>query len=421
MARESRKRSTGLPRLPKPVETIELDEGNSSRRLWIICGLLALSAALIFYAVSTLLRGESGYSVIEPSCEEPGAGQELTLNYCLGMSGSSPRLESREIALIYSTACDYIYRLLDPSQEYGSVKNLALLNNNPNETVSVDPELYSVLELIEASGTRSVYLSPLLIDYYNLFASSWDYEAMEFDPAFSSSQEGYFSEAASYINSREHIRLELEGEGRVRLLVSEEYLDFAEQNGIDEYIDLYQLKNAFTLDYLAGILRDAGYTYGYITSSEGYIVNLDDRSGEPYSISLIDYQEGAIKGAATVSYSSPVCGLYLRSFPSGELDGMRFYEYENGEIRTPYINPATGLCSDEISGIILGSREKSCSELAIAALELLSGGTAGEDAYSGSFFGEDGMVILSGSKIELYGGIFEIGTVTEGYSLEKVK
>ena len=106
MARESRKRSTGLPRLPKPVETIELDEGNSSRRLWIICGLLALSAALIFYAVSTLLRGESGYSVIEPSCEEPGAGQELTLNYCLGMSGSSPRLESREIALIYSTACD---------------------------------------------------------------------------------------------------------------------------------------------------------------------------------------------------------------------------------------------------------------------------------------------------------------------------
>ena len=100
---------------------------------------------------------------------------------------------------------------------------------------------------------------------------------------------------------------------------------------------------------------------------------------------------------------------------------MRFYEYENGEIRTPYINPATGLCSDEISGIILGSREKSCSELAIAALELLSGGTAGEDAYSGSFFGEDGMILLSGSKIELYGGIFEIGTVTEGYSLEEVK
>ena len=97
----------------------------------------------------------------------------------------------------------------------------------------------------------------------------------------------YFEEFLTYANDPDAVDLELLGDNRVRLHVSEEYLAFAAENGIDSFIDFYWMKNAFIVDYLAESLADAGFTNGSISSYDGFVRNLDERDVS-YSFNIYD-------------------------------------------------------------------------------------------------------------------------------------
>ena len=62
-------------------------------------------------------------------------------------------------------------------------------------------------------------------------------------------------------------RVELLGEGRIRLFVSREYLEFARREGVECFIDFEWMRNAFIIDYLARELAAQGYTSGVLLSA----------------------------------------------------------------------------------------------------------------------------------------------------------
>ena len=70
------------------------------------------------------------------------------------------------------------------------------------------------------------------------------------------------------------------GDNKVCLNVSDEYLAFLQENGVDSLIDFGWLKNAFVVDYLAEVMIARGYTLGAITSYDGYTRNFDSLNTE---------------------------------------------------------------------------------------------------------------------------------------------
>ena len=90
---------------------------------------------------------------------------------------------------------------------------------------------------------------------------------------------GFVDETLTYVNNPDAIDIELLGENKLRLNVSDEYADFASQNDIGEYLDFFWLKNAFIVDYIAEHLAENRYIHGTITTYDGYTRHL----GEPGS------------------------------------------------------------------------------------------------------------------------------------------
>lgn len=86
-----------------------------------------------------------------------------------------------------------------------------------------------VAEMIEPSGTRYHYLTPLYAQYYALFNSLSDDEAAQYDPRLDPCPGESFADAAA----------------------------FAEANNIDTFVDLVCMRTTF-IDYIADKLTDAG-------------------------------------------------------------------------------------------------------------------------------------------------------------------
>ena len=103
--------------------------------------------------------------------------------------------------------------------------------------MTVDSALYSAFELIRDNGSRYPYLAPVYTEYKGLFSCENDSEAEEFDPMLNSEVRGFVDETLTYVNNPDAIDIELLGENKLRLNVSDEYADFASQNDIGEYLD----------------------------------------------------------------------------------------------------------------------------------------------------------------------------------------
>lgn len=89
--------------------------------------------------------------------------------------------------------------------------------------------------------------------------------------------------------------MELLGDGKVRLRVSDEYLEFARENGISCFVDLGWLENAFIADYLAGTLEAAGFTRGALISEDGFMRCLDTETGSEYAFDFTHREDGTLR------------------------------------------------------------------------------------------------------------------------------
>ena len=323
------------------------------------------------YAIRTLLTPETGWMEIEanPSAEL-NCAEDFVFLYPLGASGTSPTAEKKALTTHYTQAAVTAYQLFTNDAEYDGLNNLRFINRHPNEEMEVDPALYSAFERIAASGDRSLYLAPIYEVYSGIFSCADDALTADFDPRQSDDLRTWFLEVCAYANDPRQVNLDLLGENRVRLSVSDEYLAYAETEGIGAFIDFCWMKNAFIVDYLADALIQSGCRIGTLSSFDGFSRNLDAGSGASYSLYIYDRAGQNIYPAATMQYRGARGIVSLHNYPLNSEDASRFYTFANGEIRTPHLDARDGLCRSALNDLIAYSSEKGCAEILLELIPI---------------------------------------------------
>lgn len=360
MSRYARRREPNLPR----KQRIELGEVNVPLRA-LLLGIALLVAALAFGSViNQRLAVQSGWQEIEAANPQTVAHQAFQLSYDLGEGEQSAREELRAVTAVYTDALDSAYRALSGEVIEG-VSNLAALNSQPNTAVRVEPELYAALETVQASGSRYVYLAPLMAQYDALFACAYDQEAALYDPARDEGAAEFAAQIAAFAADPASVQLELLGENTVRLAVSQEYLDYAAENELNTLVDFGILRNAFLCDAAADALSARGYCRGVVSSLDGYARNL---SSEKFAVNLFDRIDGTVTALGSVTYTAPAALVICRAFPASAQEQTRFYTYADGTVVAPYLS-ASGLPSAAAPNLVTLSHENSVATLALRTIQ----------------------------------------------------
>ncbi len=386
---------------------MELSERHARRKFAAAVFLLAFGVAALIYAFMSFLSGDPGWREIEASATKENCGGEFAFLYDLGASGLSARTENRALTQLYSEASGKAYQIFNSDLEFDGVANVRTLNSHPNEEIEIDEALYRAFSLLEEYGNRCIYLGPLYTLYDDMFYCNDDAEAAYYDPRQNDDIRAEFAQIASYANDPEAIELRLLGENRVCLKVSDEYLKFAEEDGLDRFIDFFWMKNAFITDYLAETMIANGYTKGSISSYDGFVRALDG-GGTEYSFNLYDWREQGPYMAAVMHYSDARSIVYLRDYRMNDLDIQHYYEFADGERRTSYVDIADGLCRSSLDNLVSYSQEKSCAEVLLSMIPVYitdefreeeANALTAEGIYSVWF--RDGELCANDSKIML--------------------
>lgn len=348
----------------KPVTRIELSEKNIRLRWILIVVLLSIAVVSIATGLLSLLNVQPGWNAVEVSSDQPNYGTEFTLMYDFSEAGGNATAVNKNLIALYSDAAEDAYRLFSPDASEEGLYNINYLNSHVNEAVTVEETLYNAFTMLEKYGNRCLYLAPVYMEYDRIFRSESDVEAARFDPEKNPEIMAYIQELAAFAADSEMIRLELLGDCKVKLLVSDAYLSYAEENGIEEYIDFGWMKNAFIADFIAERLAEQGYTQGYLASYDGFTRNLDALEDE-FTFNIFDMENHEVFMPARLRYSGPMSIVFLRSYPLDELDRWHYYLYENGEIATTLIDPADGVSKGAISNLVSYSDDFGCAQLLV--------------------------------------------------------
>ena len=360
MSRYARKRSD--PPV-KPVKHIEVTDKNRKPKLVLIVVLLALGVTLIATAITQILVTPPGWETIkvDGNADETCAGDFVFL-YLLGDGDQAANLEQRDVTRVYSEAAKEAFQIFHEERLFDGVQNVAYLNQHPNEEVEIPAVLYDAFVLLEKHENRGLYLAPIYQEYVGMFLSGQDWYAKEYDPDQSEEQDTYFAEVLAFTTDENAVKLELLGNNRVKLSVSEAYLQYAASKEITGFIDFYWMKNAFIVDYLAQKLTDAGYTKGTISSFDGFSRNLD-ASDRSYQLNIFDRVGKEIYQAGALNYSGALAMVSLRNYPMSELAVQQYYQWEDGSYTSCHVDPADGRSKTALNDLTGYSRTLGCSEI----------------------------------------------------------
>lgn len=361
--------------LPRPVEHIELNEEHTTRRLVLAVVFLLLGVGLLVYAFVQFMSPQTDWITVEAnSSGGTSIASEFAFVYRLGDGELSPTAERRAVTAAYTQLCRRAYEDFHNMEAFEGVNNIYAINRRPNEVLEVGEGLYRAFETVERSGSRLLYLGPVYDRYSSIFYCEEDFQLADFDPRLNPEVAREYAEIAVYAADPQSVRVELLGENQIRLYVSEDYLAYTQREGIEQFIDFSWTRNAFIADYLAEELTAQGYTSGALSSYDGFVRNLDG-SGEDYSVQIYDRQGSAVYSAAVMQYRGPMSMVSLRDYPINDLDLYRFYEMSSGEIRTPYLDIADGVCRSAVHNLMCYARDKSCGEILLEMAPVYIAGT----------------------------------------------
>ena len=367
-----------MPYLP-PVQKIELSQNKVLLRGIAAVVFLIIGAFALSQAVSQLFSVESGWQVIEAVGSEASCASELVLVYDIGSGELSASAEARQLRELYSDECRLLYQLFHTVESFEGVTNLRDINLHPNETLTVDGALYRALETVQRLGDRTIYLGPVYARYSYLFFCEDDAQLADYDPWTSEAVRREYEGVAAYARDPASIDLQLLGEGRVCLFVSEEYLAYAQREGIERFLDFGWLQNAFVVDEVAAVLSENGFTKGSVSSCNGFNRNLDSRP-QTYSQHIYDRAGGTVYPAAVMAYEGPMSLVTLYDHPITEQDAFRIYSCGDGSVRTDYLSVEDGRCRSAVSDLLLYSDTLGCAETAMRAAPVFIADTLDTEA-----------------------------------------
>lgn len=367
----------------RPVTRLELSEKNIKFRWIAIVVLLAIAVVAIGNGFHAALSTEPGWQEVTVYPEEVSCSADFVLMYNFGAEdGANPTLQYKQLENLYGELTVSAYELFSPEAISSAGDNLQAVNASANQPVKVDSKLYDALELLVRYENRHVFMAPVAELYEAVFISEGDGEARAFDPMFDAERGALVQETAAYCSDPAHVSLEVLGDGQVQLNVSSDYLAFAQEHGIETYLDFGWMTNAFIADYMAEALTEGGYTYGYLVSYDGFTRNLDVTGGD-YSINFFDRQDHTITMPARLSYSGPYSVVSLRDYPLSDQDRWHYYSYESGEITTVFLDPADGISKSATDSLMAYSGDLGCGEILLQIAPLFTADNLDTDALTG--------------------------------------
>lgn len=346
----------------KPVTRLELDTSNVKLRWILAAAFIVIAIAAFGFGLNSILKTEPGWQSVKASSDQPNSGAEFVLMYDFTDLGAGASQVNKALETKYSEVCTDAFAIFSPDISKEGLGNVNYVNASPNQEIEVDPTLYAAFQLLERYGNRNIFLAPVYAEYNRIFHSESDPEAMRNDPAKNPEVKAYIDEIVSYTSDEEMISLDLLGDNWIRLNVAQEYLDYAEENGIEEFIDFGWMRNAFVIDYMAQQLTEAGFTNGYLASLDGFTRNLME-TDETFHMNLFHLEGKDITVPAALEYTGRTSLVFLRSFPLEELDRWSTYVYEDGSIVTAMIDPADGVSKSSLTDMVSYSKTYDCTEV----------------------------------------------------------
>lgn len=341
-------------RKPTRVEVEEVKHLKLRVILIAVSVVLALSA--FGYGIHALVNKDKGWQTIECASSNINCSQDFTLQYFCGATEFSASAEYKAVTALYSQATEDAYKLFYLEGE------LSGINARPNDVLEVSPALYDALELIQKSGNRCLYLGPVYEEYNRIFFSQSEVEAQSNDPAQNPEIAAYVVELAAFSNDPASVDIELLGDNRICLRVSDAYLEYARENEIVDFLDFGWMQNAFIADYIAGVLAAQGYTSGYLASYDGFTRNLDERE-QSYSMNLFDRLGDVLNRPAVMEYNGPMSIVFLRNYPMSNADRWHYYSFADGRIATAFVDPTDGMSKSSTDNIVVYCQTASCAEI----------------------------------------------------------
>lgn len=123
------------------------------------------------------------------------------------------------------------------------------------------------------------------------------------------------------------------------------------------------MANAFIVDYIADTMKANGFVRGSISSYDGFVRNLDDLSGSEYALNLFNRVGNTVHQAGIMKYDHAMSIVLLRDYPANSLDWQHYYEFQNGVVRTAYIDVADGFCKSAVHNLVTYAKEYGCAEI----------------------------------------------------------
>ncbi|MGN0370076.1 MAG: hypothetical protein ACI4EW_05975 [Butyrivibrio sp.] len=347
----------------KPVVKVELNEKNTKIRFIIVVVLIAIAAGAFAYGTYSCINVDPGWTQIEVSSGEGASlSDQFVLLYDLGAGDSSAMSEKKALSSLYSDTLGAAYKNFNSDTGFDGVNNVYRLNRHPNEEMVVDEVLYKAFELLQSYNNRNIYLAPVYEQYDDMFYCNDDVETYDYDPYQNSDIASEYEKIASYAADSSQVDMILLGDGKVKLSVSDEYLKYAEENGIQSFIDFAWMKNAFIVDYIADAMVSKGYTNGTLSSYDGFSRNLDVRN-EQYRFNIYDRTGLSVYDAAIMEYTGNLSIVFLRDYKLSELDYWHYYEFSDGDTRNSYLDIKDGKCRSALPNLVSYSEKSGCAQI----------------------------------------------------------
>ena len=345
-------------REPRPINHIEVTEGNKKLRMVLIVVFLVIGAVALTAGIMSLLNKDTGWQAVEVSTTEEIGSVDFLFQYNFRGTGAQATALHKQISAVYSDslvkACQ-VFR----GETTGS---LADVNAHVNEAVTVDALLYSALEKLQT--TRYHYMGPVYEYYDGVIYSIGDEYLEDMDPRLDLESKAYVSQLAAFAADETAVSLELLDNFQVKLHVSDEYMAFAQENEITDFVDLHYMANAFIIDYLAQRLTESGYTKGFLVSTDGYTRNLDD--SHIYSMNLFDKKDDTVYPVGVMQYRGPTSIVLLKAFPVRSSD--TFYRQSGDHTIFPYADLTDGMYKASVASLLGYSYEEGCADVLLKML-----------------------------------------------------
>ena len=382
-------------REPNRINHIEISEKHRKLRWILVVALLVIGIFGIGVGLMRILNRDTGWQQVEVATDQSNCSSQFVLQYQFSGSGAEATALYKKISAVYTDACIKAYEVFQVDVPSDAYENLYDINHNVNTVLSVDPLLYDAFVKLE--DTRYLYLGPIYAHYNSLIFNTSDELVEELDPALSQDAKDYITALAAFAADETAVQLQLLDDYQVKLVVSQEYLAFAQEHEIENFLDLRYMENAFIIDYLAQCLEEKGFTRAVLSSCDGYTRNLE--SLEYFNFNIFDRVENTIYPAGVMAYQGPIAMVYLKDYQMAQSDA--YYRQSGDHLVHTLVDPADGFYRTSANQLVSYQYDGKCVDVLLAMLPGFVSRDFCLPADVESIWCQDGRIFYTDAKITI--------------------